>query len=67
MVHSSVFYAAALRNLIPSPWGNLWSSVLRLHVTVFLAGTIIIFVRWLLTPEDDEYDEDYDDEMDGGE
>jgi hypothetical protein len=39
-VHSILFYWFALRDVLPPPWGNLWSATLRLHSYVVILATM---------------------------
>lgn len=39
-VHGVLFYSFVLAGLVGSPWGNLWSALLRLHTTTALFGTL---------------------------
>lgn len=70
-VHSVIFYAFALANAIPPPWGNLWSASLRLHAYVYILAMLALFVAvarrpWWPDgepgkypgPDDDEGDDD---------
>lgn len=54
-VHSVIFYAFALTDSLHSPWGNFWSSLLRLHTGVALSGTLIA-VGLALSRTQDGYD-----------
>ena len=42
-LHSTVFYALAAVDLIPSQLGNLWSALLRMHISIYLLGTLTVF------------------------
>lgn len=55
-LHSILFYAFALSDALSSPWGNLWSAVLRLHSYLVILGVMaVVFLS--LYGRDDEGDE----------
>lgn len=54
-VHSIVFYAFALSDVLVAPWGNLWSAILRLHSYVMILGVMaVVFLSLYGRNEDDE-------------
>lgn len=56
-VHSIVFYAFALAGVLGSPWGNLWSAVLRLHSYIMILGTLVVVALALHGDEDEAADD----------
>lgn len=40
-LHTVLFYTLALADVLVSPWGNLWSAILRLHTGAALLGVLV--------------------------
>ena len=55
-VHSILFYAAILLEVVPAPWTSLWSAALRLHSYVFVLATIAVLFIVALSPEWNDYE-----------
>jgi hypothetical protein len=53
-LHGTVFYALALANAIPPPWGTLWSAVLRFHGFVVVLGVLAVVAIALWSPDEVE-------------
>jgi hypothetical protein len=43
LLHCLVFNIFTLLDLLGPPWGNLWSSLVRLHATLYLFGCVSVF------------------------
>jgi hypothetical protein len=46
-VHATVFYVLATSDAIPPVWGNLWSSLLRLHSYTMILLVLAAAILWL--------------------